>query len=386
MKKILIFINDCLSDIVRKGELTDRYYNPGDLFDEVHICMINDDRPNPQPLKKLVGRANLFLYNLPAGKEVFFKSLGWRPIFLRYWARNAIELAKRINPTLIRCHDDQLNGYAAYRIFKELGIPYVVSMHINPDEDVRGRHDSIKNRILGKAMESVERIVLQNAVRVLPVYSPILPYLHRMGAARVEVAYNVINPIFIKKKESYELHEPVRIISVGRQLREKNPENLIRALRAFPFTRLTLVGDGDYHQHLRNVATESGVSSQVDFVPAMANDKLCSMLPEFDIFAVHTEYWEISKSVLEPLLTGLPVVVNRRIGQPVKEFEGDFMILVENSEDGYANALKKLISDDTFRADLGRRAYMHAQENWSPVKTEANYVRIYNEVLSAVTS
>ena len=34
--RLLVVIPDHLSDIVAKGEIQPRYYNPGEVFDEVH--------------------------------------------------------------------------------------------------------------------------------------------------------------------------------------------------------------------------------------------------------------------------------------------------------------------------------------------------------------
>ena len=99
------------------------------------------------------------------------------------------------------------------------------------------------------------------------------------------------------------------------------------------------------------------------------------------MFVIHTEYREINKSVLEALLTGLPVIINQRIGKPVPELQGDFVLLVENSKEGYYRAIKKLIEDDAFREQLGRKAYNHAKERWSPAKTEAKYVEIYKRYM-----
>ena len=118
------------------------------------------------------------------------------------------------------------------------------------------------------------------------------------------------------------------------------------------------------------------------FHKSINNDELCTRLKEFDIFATHTEYWEISKSVLEPLLTGLPVLLNERQGEPVKELTGEICILVQNTIDAYHGALLKLIEDDSFRENLGRRAYSYAKKKWSPEKTEQKFVKIYQKIIN----
>ena len=144
---------------------------------------------------------------------------------------------------------------------------------------------------------------------------------------------------------------------------------------------LTIVGDGAKRPALEAMVAARGWQNIVTFRPAVPNDELCAMLPDFDLFAIHTEYWEISKSLLEALLTGLPCIVNRRIGEPVPELQDDFLRLVDNTTASYQSALAELIADDAAREALGRRAYAHAQANWSPEKTEAKVVGIYRSLL-----
>lgn len=380
-ERLMVIIPDRISELIQKGEITERYYNPGEFFKEVHLVMVNDDHPDIANIQKTVGNAKLFIHNLPAGKKLFLISLGWRQSLLHKWAGKAVKLAQEIRPSLIRCHGAHLNAFAAHKIKAKLGIPYVVSLHINPDEDVRGRANGFLKRIVTHAQQDIEKIGLKNADFVMPVYKPIIPYLDRLGISHYEVCYNVLNPTLLRKKEDYTLHVPVRVISVGRQFNEKNPENLIRAISQLPNVELTMIGDGSHHDYLRKVAAECGIADKVVFHRALPNDELCSQLPDFDIFAVHSEYWELSKSVLEPLLTGLPVVINRRLGKPVPELTRDICMLVENSPDDYRKALECLIGNNAFRESLGRKAYEYAQAHWAPQITEAKFVDIYRRYM-----
>ena len=63
--RLLVMIPDRLSDLVNKGEITERYYNPGNLFGEVHLAMTNEDRPDLAAVQKMVGDARLHVHNLP---------------------------------------------------------------------------------------------------------------------------------------------------------------------------------------------------------------------------------------------------------------------------------------------------------------------------------
>jgi len=70
-KKLLVIIPDRLSALIEKGEVVTRYYNPGNLFDEVHIMMTNDDKPDPKLVQPMIGKAKLFLHNISPPRSFF---------------------------------------------------------------------------------------------------------------------------------------------------------------------------------------------------------------------------------------------------------------------------------------------------------------------------
>jgi len=380
-ERLLVIIPDRLSDLVRKGEVTARYYNPGDLFREVHILMTNDDRPDPVAVQPMVGSARLVLHNHPAGTELLVKTLGWRLWLLRGWTNAAIELAARIRPDLVRCHGARLNAFAARAIKISHGVPYVVSVHTNPD--AAARVGSLRSRFMQRAIAAVEKYGLVGADLVLAVYRPIEPFLLRIGALNYRVAYNVINPIHLQAKTDYRLHRPIRMVSVGRLIAGKEPTELIAAVARLPDVELTIVGDGPLAGAMRRLAHRLGAESRIVFRPVVRNDELCAELPNYDIFAIRSDYFELSKSMLEALLTGLPTVINRRPGEPVPELAPDFCLLIDNTAEAYRAALERLIADDALRERLGRAAFAHANARWSPEKTEAVLVEVYRQLLAS---
>jgi len=386
-RRLLVIVPDRVSDIIVKGEYQPDYYNPGGLFDEVHLLMTNDDKPDPVAMQRTVGTAHLVFHNLPERPELIGKNWRWwwkKP--LRDWAAPGVELARRINPHLIRCHGADWNSYLASRIKAKLGIPYVLSLHINPDVNPVRRfvHPSItaEQEKHNAFFEYIERTGLRSAELVMPVYKPILPYVERMGAERVEVCYNVLNSRCLQTKSDYARGKRFRIICVGRLNADKDPSNLIRAVARIPDADLTIVGDGPKRAELEALSIDLGVDERIAFRPSIDNDELCRILPTFDLFAVHTEYWEINKSVLEALLTGLPVVINRRHGPPVPELaDADIVHFVESSVEGYYRALSSFADDQSARETLGRRAFEYAKRHWDPAVTTAKYVEVYRRVM-----
>jgi glycosyltransferase involved in cell wall biosynthesis len=120
------------------------------------------------------------------------------------------------------------------------------------------------------------------------------------------------------------------LITINRQLKEKNPENIIRAIRDID-CRYLIVGDGAYHDYLKTVAEEAGCADKVEFVKAIPNAKLCKMLKDFDLMVSHCDYWGISKTVIEAALCGLPVIINHHSIEPIPDYEGDWVRLCDNS-------------------------------------------------------
>ncbi|MEJ7784794.1 MAG: glycosyltransferase [Solirubrobacteraceae bacterium] len=374
---LLVIVPHGLSELVAKGEVVERYYNPGGIFDRVDIVMTVDDEPDPALVQPMVGDADLHLHQVPIPDGLFRRTLGFRPRLLRGWTSQIVALAQQVRPALVRCHGAHLNALAARHVRERLGVPYTVSLHTAPDEDVRHRAVTRGDRLRLRAMEPLERAGLLGADVVLPVYAPIVPYLQRLGVTRYEVAYNVVGGRHLRVKEDYALHDPIRVISVGRLLDAKNPEDLIRAADELGGIELTIVGDGPLRPSL-----ERDAPGNVKFLASVPNDELCAMLAEQDVFATHTEYWEIPKAILEPLLTGLPVLLNRRSGRPVPELQGGLCRFVESSVAGYREGLRELLGDDAAREELGRRGRREAVERYAPDRTEERFADIYRSLLA----
>lgn len=383
-QRLLIVNSEEISAWMDKGEVVPRYFNPGEVFDSIDLLLTNDDRPDPDLLGVMAGRARIRVHNLPTGRHLLRRTLGYQPGLLRRWARGAVELAGAVDPDLVRCYGANVNSFAASEIKRRLGVPYAVSLHINPDVDVRGRAGNRSEALRMAALARLERRGLREADLVLPVYESIAPFLRRIGVERYEVAYNMLHGEDLRRKTDYSAGEPFEIISVGRQIPEKRPSDLIRAVAKLPATRLTVVGDGPDHQMLRDLAASSGAGDRVVFERSVPNDELCRRLPSFDLFATHSEYYELSKAVLEAFVTGLPVLLNRRAGDQVPELTPEICMQVESSAAGYRGGLERMIAEPQLRESLGSAAAERARQSWSPEATEARFASIYRGLLERV--
>lgn len=375
-ERLMVIIPDRLSALVTKGEVTERYYNPGELFREVHIVATNDDRPDLAVLQRAVGRAKLVLHSLPTGSRYFLRTAGWQWPLIEPFIKRGVALARRIRPQLVRTHNNFLEGALAGRIKQELGIPFVVSLH--GVWDIDDRKTAIA-RLRAGFRAKLERAALTAADAVIAVYHPIERYARAFGAKRVELIYNIVAGAEIARKTSYALGRPPRLVTINRQLPEKNPENIIRAVAGLDCT-YTLIGDGPLHEPLRALAQNLGCADRVEFIKAMPNSRLCSELGGYDAMVSHCDYWGMSKTIIEGGLAGLPIVINRHPEIEIAEYAGGWIVECENSPEGYRDAIERILRDEGHRRALGTLAHEVAITRFDPGRMEQRTVALYRDV------
>lgn len=373
--KLLVILNYPVSDLLKKGEYIDGYYNPGNVFDEIHILLTVKDEVDQEKMQYTGGRAKVFVHSIPAPSMK--KSLGWQPVLLRSWVAQCVSFVKEISPNLMRVHNSFIQGYLASEIKRKLGIPYVVSLHGVWDRDDLG---TIIHKIIRLFRIKLEKISLKNADAVIAVYSPVVRYARDYGAKNIHVIYNAVAAHDMPKKTSYALSTPPKLITINRMNREKNPENIIRAVKDID-CRYVLVGDGPNRPHLESLVKELNVENKVEFIPSMPNNELLEMLTGCDILVSHCDYWGISKSLIESALLGLPIVINRHPVEPIADLEGGWVSLCDNTPKSYRNAIKSLLLDETKREQLGLSAFEHACESFDPEKLNGKVADIYRELM-----
>lgn len=381
-KRLLVIYPESLSAILKKGEVAERYFNPGDCFDEVHILQPNDDNPGDMPdrLQRMVGRARYFLHNMPVPHKLVWRSLGWQPELMRDWGLEAARLADRIKPDLVRSYGFHLSAYLGAEIRRQRGVPHIISLHGNPDVDyLRGRlATSIKDRIFGLLQVRLEAYNMKNADHVIAVYTPIVPYLNKHRVASYSVIHNAVGhdaPV----KENYAIDPShIRLLCAARQVRgQKDPSNIIRAVADIDDAYLTLIGQGDLHDDLVKLARDLGCADRVIFIRNMLNADILRKMAESDMYVYCSDNYEISKGSIECALIGLPVIINDRDGDPATELVDAGFTLVRNDPDSYRDAILAMAQDHEGRPAKARKTREYARREWSPEIIEQKLKTLY---------
>lgn len=107
----MCFPNDPLLSYYKKGEIKERYFNPKNISNKIHIISLFDSDINKEKVKKVAGNANFKIHvrkiNL-LNKNKMKKKI--------------IKLINEIKPDIIRSYNPLLQGWIAAHVKKELSI------------------------------------------------------------------------------------------------------------------------------------------------------------------------------------------------------------------------------------------------------------------------
>jgi len=373
--KLCVFPGDSMRTFYEKGELKPRYYNPGNVFDEVHFITFTKKEIEPNKIKIVVGNAKPFIHNLGPLKP-------WS-----LWTKRGrvVEEVKKIKPNVIRAFTPTLHGYFAAFAARKLKIPFVLSIHGDFDRDARyfyWKTRQYKNWLQSTFMKIfTERFTISNADRVICAYSFPVRYAREYGAKNITVIYNkVYAKQFTHAKPALKLDKPA-IICVGRLIPEKNQQCLIRAMQKIN-AYLILIGNGPEYENLNTLAKQLNVKNKVLFFKSVPNTQIAGYYKTASVFALPIKYGGIAIPVIEAMAAGLPIVVARPELDPHPEFASKVGLVINNTPNAFAQKINLLLKNKKLREKLARKARAKFKQIEGE-KMEKKEARLYREVVKS---
>jgi len=282
--KLIVFPNDPLRSYLEKGEIKPRYFNPKDIFDEIHVISLFDSDEKEENVKKMAGKAILKIHLIGKTNLLNVKSK----------KTQVINLIKKIRPDVIRSYNPLLQGWLATKAGKAWGIPVVISLMADYDRDLRySAKKNLRLKTYFKLKYSkrfLETFAIKNADEVIIIYEFIRKYAEKTGANKINLIYNRVDlskfspsvePVFRDSK-------PV-VICVGRLMKEKNQECLIRAIKDLDVT-LLLVGDGPQYTELTKLTKKLNIQNKVRFERSIPHKEINGFYNASTLFALPIKY------------------------------------------------------------------------------------------------
>ncbi len=257
---------------------------------------------------------------------------------------------------VIHAHAALPCGHAAALISRELGIPFVVTVHgldAYSTRQVRG--------LPGRWCERVSRMVYRSAEAVICVSEKVRERVLEGAKARVEavVVYNGVDAeLFSPSPESGD--QPM-ILTVGTLIPSKGHDVLLRAFARihseFPGVSLKIIGEGAERQRLGELASELNIASTVAFVGRQTRNQIAAAMKQCVLFALPSRYEGLGCVYLEAMATAKPVIGCS--GQGIEEiihngFNG--MLVGPHDLEGLSSALRQLLQNPQLRTTLGQNA------------------------------
>ena len=346
MKRLVVIPGDPLYKYFDKGEIKLRYWNPHNMFSEVHIISLCSSDIEPEKVQDFVGDARLFIHSIGRPNPTNFLSI----------RKKALALCVDIKPDLIKGHGALIMGYYASYIGKKLAVPCVVSLHA--DHSIwRGLRaagwPTLMRSIyqLAYRMSYMEHYCLRQATVVTCAYNFPTRHARWAGSRNIEIIYNRVDTNRFKPPRE-KTHNSFRVLTVGNHIPGKEPSAILKAVSLVE-CELTVVGQGPLSESLRLQSLKLGITHKVTFLPSVPHSELHSIYQQHDVFCISIRYPGVCIPVLEAMSSGLPVIVNQPLWEKTPEFIGTDAVVVENTGKGYGTAIERLYRKPELRKKIG---------------------------------
>jgi phosphatidylinositol alpha-1,6-mannosyltransferase len=305
------------------------------------------------------------------------------------WAARILRAGGR-PPAVVHCCRILPEGLQARLARFAGGAPYVCWAH---GEEIAGAGMSRElTWLLGIVQRSSAGLIAncQNTARLLEAFG--------VDPARIEVVYPGVDstrfrpdaPGAADLRRRLAGDDDLLLLTVGRLQRRKGHDLVLRALAALTrralSVRYVVVGDGDDHARLQQLADELGVSALVHFAGAVTSEMLPAYYAAADVF-VHPNRVEAGDFegfgivFLEAAAAGLPVIAGASGGVPeavVQDRTG--MLVSGTSAEELEQAIAELAAHPARRRQLGEAGRQRVRTDFSWERAAAQVTAIHERV------
>ena len=165
------------------------------------------------------------------------------------------------------------------------------------------------------------------------------------------------------------------ILSVGRLSRRKGFDMVVRSMPQLVSqgisVRYALIGIGEDHDYLTNLARELSVSDRVHLLGHVSQDDLPRWYNACDVFAMPNREIEgdtegFGMVFIEAAACGKPALAGNAGGAGSAVVQGETGVLVDGREDGQvAESLRRILAENVLAQRLGQQGFLRIQERFS---------------------
>jgi len=285
--------------------------------------------------------------------------------------------------SLIHAHAALPCGQAAMLLARDLGIPFVVTVHgldVFSTRQVPGW--------LGRRRAAVCRNVYAAADRVICISERVAQGVRDRleESANISVVYNGVDAALFAPGPGDYLPRPV-ILSVGNLIRIKGHELLLRAVAAIasshPQLECRIIGDGLERARLQGLARELRVEDRIRFMGRRSRAEVAQAMRECTVFALPSSYEGLGCVYLEAMSAERPTIGCRGQGidEVIRHAENGWLIQPKDLGE-LTSALQRLLADRNLRENIGRAGRRTILEGFTLAHQAERLVSIYGDCIA----
>ena len=369
--KLCVFPNDPIINYYNKGEIKERYFNPNDFFDEVHIITFIENDIEESKVQTIAGKAKLKIHSL--GK-----------VKLKDRKKNlerVFSLVSDIKPDVIRAYNPLLEGWFAASCSQRLQIPFYLSLHTQYDHNRKLAKSNLKKFFALKYTEKfIEPFVLESANKITAVYKIIEPYVLKHSSKKPEILHNKVNYKRFSKASSVDSMPTPLIITVGSLIQVKNHQCLIEAMKGID-ANLLIIGNGELYKELIRLIKKHDLQDKIAIIKSVPYNQIQNYYKSAQFFALayNPEVEGLPMPVMEAMASGLPVV----IPYPKRGFsEGleDVAVFAEQNPESFSKNFQRLLDNSKLREEHAEKSHVKSLD-FDSKKIEKREAQIYTELI-----
>jgi len=327
------------------------------------------------------------LYDFPIHRTKFY-NLGFRESKITHYLPATKECKRLLAEKefdILHTHNP-VAGLTGCKLSKRFAIPHVMTLH-GPWASVRQRFytRALARLIEGKVVKGADVITCDSHALRREVLERYNPPKEKVIAIPNAVDTKLFSPNIPKRDARAELGLDIKgpiVFYTGRFVEEKGLPYLLEAFRAVKGAHLLLLGGG-FDEHLVKdwLARNQALRSRISVIPYLPYAKMPAAYNACDIFVLPSLAEGMSRSIMEAMACGKPVIATNVGGNP-ELVSGDTGILVEpKSPEALAYNIQKLLDSPATCARMGRKAREFAEDNLSVGKRIKSFIKVYESTL-----
>ena len=306
-------------------------------------------------------------------------------------------VAKKEKPDLIHAHWVLPQGFVAAMVGKMLKIPVVITAHAGDVFPLNNMIFRFLSRLTFNSAaaftvnsyftKSAVAKIAKRPIRIIPMGVD----LKLFSSASAHAAAAVRKKYGVNGKSG---KDGKMLLFVGRLAEKKGVTYLIAAMKAvvkaFPNSKLVVVGDGPEKSALLQQSRQLGLSSSIIFAGNIPNTDLPSFYKASDVFVLPSivdssgDTEGLGVVLLEAIAAGTPVVASDVGGIPDIVIKNKTGLLVEQKNPAaLAAAIVLLLKNYRLRKKIAAAAKILVEKNFSWEKITVEFAKIYSSIISS---